>query len=549
MRRLRRGQSSVSRQVPGRRALLKGLVSAALVPGLVRAARAQGTDTIVETTHGKLRGRTLDGVQVFKGIPYAASTAGANRFLPPQPVTPWAGIRDAYAVGHSAPQPSQTESDQAGFSDLEPVSEDCLSLNVFTQGRRAGPGRPIMVWLHAGAWTTGAGTAPALDGSNLARFGEVMVVTINHRLNVFGYLKLDDRDERFADSANAGVLDMLAALQWVRDNATAFGGDPGNVTLFGQSGGGGKVCALLGCPAARGLFHKAIVMSTSGGLRIMEPEESARASYQLARQLGLKQPTGEALQAVPMRRLIGAAGDFRPLVDGRTFTRHPFDPDASPLSANIPLMAGNCANETRLFLYGADIRNFSLEMPEVRRRLTRFLRIDDTGSAHLLDAYQGLDPGASPSDLLAAITTDYIYIRNTRRVATLRSSLGVAPVYSYLFVRRTPVAGGILRCPHMSEVAFVFGDPLAAWMVGGAAPDVMPLTRVMVATWSAFAHTGNPNNDTLPHWPQHEPTRQPSMLLNVASHVEEDPGARSLALLRGLRNFEYSMPTNYIRPS
>lgn len=547
MRRELRADCAGLRERLERRAVIKGLACAALATQSVRVSYAQRTGPIVETTHGKVRGRTQGGVDIFKGIRYAASTAGAHRFLAPQPVRPWPGVYDAGTFGHSAPQPSHTEADQAGFSDLEPVSEDCLFLNVFTAARLARPGRPVMVWLHAGAWSTGAGTAPALDGSGLARFGEVVVVTLNHRLNVFGYLRLDDTDERFAEAPNAGVLDMVAALQWVRENAAAFGGDPGNVTLFGQSGGGGKVCALLACPAARGLFHKAIVMSTSGGLRIMEPQEAARSTYGLTRQFGLSKASAEALQAVPMERLIGATGDFRPVVDGRTFTRHPFDPDISPLSAGIPLLAGNCANETRLFMYGADIGNFSLPMPEVRRRLTRFLQIDDAQTGRILAQYQLLDPSASPSDLLGAVTTDYIYIRNTRRVATLRASASGAPVYSYLFTRRTPVAGGILQCPHMSEVAFVFGDPLAAWMVGGAAPDLMPLTRIMIATWSAFAHTGDPNNQTLPPWPRHDATRQQSMLLNVSSRVAEHPGARSLAVLQTLRYFDYGMPTNYLR--
>ena len=359
----------------GRRAALQAAGPAALVvagfPALIGApARAQGGNPILETAAGKLRGASAGGVHSFKAIPYAASTEGAGRFLPPAKVIPWAGVRDAVRFGNSAPQiASEPDPLSSWYSTIESISEDCLSLNVFTPGLD-GAKRPVMVWIHGGAWGNCAGSAPGFDGSNLAKNGDVVVVTVNHRLNVFGYIQLDDRDERFADAGNTGVLDLVAALRWVRDNAAACGGDPGNVTIFGQSGGGAKVSALFAMPAARGLFHRAIAQSCSGSLRLCGQEEAARLTHGLAQQLGMDGATGAALQAVPVQRIIAALQAmpraFRPVLDGRNFSQHPFDPAAPSISSDIPFMVGNAATEATLYL-AADPKNFSLDIVEVRR--------------------------------------------------------------------------------------------------------------------------------------------------------------------------------------
>jgi para-nitrobenzyl esterase len=529
-----------------RRSVIRAGLAVAATSCLGNLAVARSRTVIVETTLGKMRGTAAAGFEVFKGIPYAASTAGSNRFLPPQPATPWTGVRDALNFGHSAPQPPYHAPERAAFAAIEAISEDCLTLNVFTPATGHRFGRPVMVWLHGGGWWVGAGSAPALDGSNLARHGDVVVVTINHRLSILGHMPLADRDERFADSGNAGILDMIAALRWVRANAGAFGGNPDNVTIFGQSGGGAKVCALMATPAAQGLFHRAIAQSCSGSLRIVGPEEAARLAHSVATQLGMASFSGEQLQAVPLEKLTAMMrGTFRPILDGRTFTRHPFDPDAPPTAAGIPFMAGNVATETRIQLASADIGNFSLDMREVQRRLARFLRIDDAETARILEAYRTADPNATPGDLLGAVTTDYHYIRNTRRAATLQSVH--APAYSYLFTRRTPVMNGILRSPHESEVAFIFGTTAAAAHMVGTGADIAPLTRIMIATWSSFARTGNPNNRALPQWPRHDATNGYSMLLNMPCTVAADPGGTARAVLDHLPYFEYNMPGNYTR--
>ncbi len=526
-----------------RRAAL--LTAAGLFVGT--GARAQSLAPVVETTAGKLRGAPTSGIAAYKGIPYAASTAGANRFLPPMPVVPWSGVREAVAFGASAPQlPASAEPLSAWYNALEPTGEDCLSLNVWTPGTTGK--RPVMVWLHGGAWVSCAGSAPGFDGTVLAHDGDVVVVTINHRLNLFGSLVLDERDERFAQSGNSGVLDMVAALRWVRDNAAAFGGDPGNVTIFGQSGGGAKVSALLACPAARGLFHKAIAQSCSGSLRLTSPDEAAALAHGVARKLGIDRPTAAALQAVPADALIaqmkGMPPVFRPVVDGVTFLANPFDPTAPATAADIPTMFGNAATECTLYM-AANMANFSLDAAEVQRRVARFLRTDPAATAQVMDAYRTTMPSATPSEIMAAVTTDYTYRRNTTREAALQAAAARAPVYAYVFDWRTPVRGGVLQAPHTSEVPFVFGTAPAAQALLGSGQDIAPLTQMMVATWSAFARTGNPANLHLPAWPRYEASGRATMMLSRESKIASNPDGSRREALAGLPAYEYSVPVNY----
>jgi len=524
-----------------RRAALKGFVSIGVATILHRDARAQSTAPIVETTHGRVRGATRDGVNIFKGIPYAASTAGRNRFRPPQPVQSWAGVRDATKYGDAAPQgEAPGGASTAWYYAHAAQSEECLSLNVFAPSARGTAARPVMIWIHGGGWAFGCGSAPGFEGLSLAKFGEVVLVSINHRLSVFGYLQLDDPDERFADSGNVGMLDVVAALSWVRDNIAAFGGNPRNVTIFGQSGGGAKVSTLMAMPAAQGWFHKAIAQSCSGSLRGLERATASRMSHDLATRLGLPAATGEALQSVSQDRLLAAALErYRPVVDGRVLPRHPFDPDAPPISTAIPYMAGNTATETTANA-AADRNSFFLDADEIRRRVASALRTDEAETSRILEGYRTVYPTRSPSEILMAITTDYQYIRNTLRQARLQAAAGKAPVYAYVFTWRTPVMDGQLKSPHMEELPFIFGTTGAASAWVGRSPDHAALTRMMIATWSSFARSGNPNNPMLPEWPRYDATNRLTMQLNVASSVARDPGGPARNLLDPLPIYEYS---------
>jgi para-nitrobenzyl esterase len=529
-----------------RRSALKGAAftaGAGLISGLLPRRAGASTAPVVETTYGKISGATDNGVHVFKGVRYGETTGGTNRFMPPKPPTPWAGVQDATEWGASAPQIPESQAPlYAWYTTIQPINEDCLFLNVFTPGLRDHKRRPVMVWLHGGSWGSCAGTAPGFNGTNLSRAGDVVVVTVNHRLNLFGYIQFDGQDEAFADSGNAGVLDLLAALRWVQGNAASFGGDPDNVTIFGQSGGAAKVVALMGMPAAKGLFHKAVVESCSGGMRIDSPQEAAQQTHALALNLGLSGLSGAAAQAIPMDKLLKAmkpiSDPFRPVVDGRNFTHDPFFPAAPATSANISLLIGNANTESNYYL-AVDPKNFSLALPDVQRRMERFLKLDDARTSQIIDAYQTSYPSYTPSQLLTTMTTDYLFKRNTLHVAALQSQQ--ASVYAYVFARETPVDGGVLGTPHTSEVPFIFGTTAAAAAMVGTGSDLQPMTERMMATWVAFARHGNPNNHNLPHWDVYNDQSRQTMVLSMNSHLASAPGGEARAALKGLPYYEYSI--------
>lgn len=504
--------------------------------------RRQSDFVVVETTRGKLRGMDSGSVVSFKGIRYGQSTAGANRFRPPLPPEKWAGIPDALEWGNSAPQQGQAAHPDpfySWYSAIREISEDCLFLNVFTP-RADDNRRPVMVWLHGGGWRMGAGTAPGTDGSGLVEEEDVVVVTLNHRLGALGFFAIGRDDDRFADAGNAGLLDILLALRWVHDNIAEFGGDPSNVTIFGQSGGAAKVAALMTMPPARALFHRAIIQSSSGGLRIADYDEAAKFMFDIARQLGFESSDGAALQKVPLDKLMGAVKQspwyFRPVIDDRTFHGHPFTA-AAPAFPHIPTMVG-CTNTETTYYMRRNPASFTMDLPEVQARLVQFLQVDRAVTQRVIEAYRDADSYASPADILIAVTTDYLFKRNTYHMAALQDT-AAAPSYAFVFAFETPVEGGILRSPHTLEIPFIFGTAEIARAIVGTEPDIEPMTRIMMATWAQFARSGNPNNPLVPDWRPYAQTGRPIMALQLRSELLLNSRGRARATLDELPFYEY----------
>ncbi len=489
---------------------------------------AQADTIVAATASGAVRGSRLEGVSAFKGIPYGATTSGKNRFLPPVKPSPWTQTRDALAYGPTAPQALGRTRRSAPAE-----SEDCLVLNVFTPSLAGSARRPVMVWLHGGGFSYGTGSDAILDGANLARTGDVVVVTINHRLGVFGYTYLGDAiGGEFATSGAAGMLDIVAALRWVRDNIDRFGGDPGLVTIFGQSGGGRKVATLMAMPAASGLFHRAIVES-GAVLRLVAKEDAAHTTELLLAELGLTKDQARELQRVPMAKLLAADAAIAarvpvrepgqtansPTVDGVAIPRHPWDPAAPAISKNIPLMVGYARTEETLYNRPTE-ETLALDEQGLRARARRRLGGDPQP---VIDAFRAAHPEATPWDLWILIATDHprgAYARETAKRKALQAG---APAFMYRFDWETPEGGGHMRSPHTIEIPFVFDNIGIAGPLISKRADAYALASKVSAAWVAFARTGDPNTPALPAWPAYSADKRPTMLFDNQSRVEMDP--------------------------
>jgi len=526
-----------------RRDLLKHFSAAAVTGILVHPLGAQEVNFVIaETAYGKVRGVDNHGIMTFKGIAYGANTAGRNRFRPPAEPDRWAGVRDALAYGHSAPQsdPVAEKGQTGGITisgdNLPPEGEDCLVLNVWTPAvGAAGSGahkRPVMVWCHGGGFATGSGSSPDTDGTNLARRGDVVVVSINHRLNVLGFTELGEFSKDFSASGDAGMLDIVKALEWVRANIAQFGGDPDKVTIFGQSGGGRKVETLLTMPSAKGLFHRAIVES-GAAIRVVDRDVAVRNAQQLLAHLGIKESNVKELQNLPAEKIMAAyfsvvkenpEGEpslrgFSPAVDGTILPQHPFVPKASPVSADVPVMIGCTRTEMTLFSL-SDPSAYSLSDADMQARVTKLLGAQ---APDMIDLYRKLNPGASPSDIYFLIASDYRYGTPTMIAAERRAALGQAPVYLYYFRWETPVQGGRLKSPHTIEIPFAFDNVKVSARLTGGGPEAMALADKVSGAWIAFARDGNPNTPKLPHWPPFDAKDRPTMVFNNVSMVVNDP--------------------------
>ncbi|MEA2739993.1 MAG: para-nitrobenzyl esterase [Acetobacteraceae bacterium] len=500
-------------------------------------------DTVVETTSGKVRGTLVEDVLTFKTMPYAASTAGANRFRPPQPVAPWSGVRDCSDFTGRAPQAGLRPATRpelenfSGAADPSPETEDCLTVNVWTPGCDPAAKRPVMVWFHGGAFAYGNANTPRTRGSRLAARNDVVVVTVNQRLNIFGHLDLSAfGGEAFRLSGNAGTLDMVASLEWVRDNVAAFGGDPGNVTIFGESGGGAKVSTLLSMPRAKGLFHRAIIQS-GAAVRLRTKDRALALTECVLQHLGASAATIEAIQSVPVADLLAAIGPaqkalggsptplfdrypFGPVVDGDVLPAQPFDPVASDLLADVPLMIGDMKNETANFLAVVDpVWNRTLTEAEMRQRIEA---IAGAHTGRVIDLYRQLYPDLNPAERLIAVTTDCNFRIRSLVLAQRRAALRRGPVWMYSFEWETPVLGGKLKAPHAMDVPFTF-NTLDLTNATGGDPDAQVLADTMSSVWATFARHGRPEHKSIPAWPVYDTSTRATLILDKVCRIENDP--------------------------
>jgi para-nitrobenzyl esterase len=538
------------------------LLASALAASRARVQDA-ALDPVVATAAGRLRGRAGTGVVTFKGIRYGASTAGVNRFQPPVRPQPWTGIVDALEYGPRAWQPSRAMIPEIGdaLTGSGPMDEDCLRVNVWTPAIDRGR-RPVMVWLHGGGQRTGSGNSIFYDGTELARNHDVVVVTLTHRLNALGYLwlaGLPGVSERFARTANLPLADLVLALEWVRDNISQFGGNPANVTIFGQSGGGGKVAMLTAFPAAKGLFHRAIIMSTLADTAVtgLAPARAVEAAELLLARLGVNASDAERLLQMPAEQIVAAltaggraggqggqtaTGDislrFVPVVDGRTLPAHPFEPAASDVSATIPLMVGS--NECEGIPYSNPDDAYWTREPanvsELRTEVKRLVPVNDADADRLIALYRSHRPAESLGDIAAVMAGDASALRHAAYLIARRKHMqGKAPVFLYAFTWRSPVRQGKLRSMHGMELPFVFDHPDTISFMTGSGSDRYPLATAMSNAWVAFARSGNPNHAGIPSWTPYEPTAWPTMVFGPQVALLNDPHGEERRAIEAVR--------------
>ncbi|HLI06817.1 MAG TPA: carboxylesterase/lipase family protein [Ktedonobacteraceae bacterium] len=492
------------------------------------------SETIVETTYGEVRGIDHGTVSVWKGIPFARPPVGERRFRPPQPPEAWEGVRDATQFGTVAPQAVLREGSPLG-NRLTPgqESEDCLYLNVWSPAAD-GKKRPVMVWIHGGAFTMGSGSTPLYDGTSFAEQGDVVVVTLNYRLGVLGFLYLDELGgEQYRGSGNNGILDQVAALQWVHDNIEHFGGDPNQVTIFGESAGAMSVGTLLAMPAAKGLFRRAILQS-GAATNVRNKEMATKVTKEFLDVLGLQENEAGKLVQLPLADVMAAQASvlgkqrailaFGPVVDGTTLPQPPVAAIASGFARDVTVLVGTNRDEARLFS--------AVNPGEPDIRVLKHLFGDEAD--RVITTYSAERAGEPLTDVWSAIQTDQMFRIPAIRLAELQARQG-APVWMYRFDWASPAFGGRLGAAHAIELAFVWNNIAKAAMrplLGDAPPQ--ELAQRMHAAWIAFARTGNPKTPALPDWPAYNTEQRATMLFNTRCQLVDDPDAVERRLWEGI---------------
>jgi para-nitrobenzyl esterase len=514
--------------------------------------RGMEGDVVVETAHGKVRGMAQDGVSVFRGIPYAGRVSGDRRFRRPAPLEPWTGVRDALRLG----PPSIQSGRQATETEPAPA-EDCLVLNVWTpaaDGRR----RPVMFYSHGGGYLTGSGGSRGQDGSNLARNFDVVVVETNHRLGLLGYLYLDEiAGEPYAGSGNNGVLDIVDGLRWVNRNIEAFGGDPSNVMIFGESGGGGKTSALYAMPGAAPYFNKASIES-GPGVHMMTRETAAETTARLLALAKLAPSEWKRLLDLSTADLLALQGQFRavapdqtvrpvrrggpppigfsPVVDGDALPRHPFDPTAPPISRDKPLMVGWNEDEYNFFAWQSkDVSGYGVDFDGLRTKLEPQFGAD---TARIVETYRRSRPSASPTDIFVAVRSVAMMGFGSIEIAERKAEQRGAPVYLYNFgyksESKVPGTDYPMGTPHAADIAFKFNNVANPSPFSGSRPERLTASHNMAELWTTFAHAGRPAAAGQPAWPAYDLVRRPTMRIDTRCEVIHDRGREEREMWKAL---------------
>lgn len=502
---------------------------------------------IIDTEYGKVRGYIHDGIYIFKGIPYAK----ADRFLPPKEPNKWDGIRSSLAWGPTCPNmtPPTVQSDEVEFlfqHDWGYFGEDCQRINVWTPSINDNVKRPVMVWIHGGGYTFGSSQElPSYDGENLCKTGDIVYVSVNHRLNLLGFTDLSEFGEKYESSVNLGIIDLVFALEWIRDNVDNFGGDPNNVTIFGQSGGGGKVSTLMSAPSAKGLFHRAVVQSGANPI-FQEQKITKRIGVEFVKNLGLTESTLDSIQKVPYSELVVAyeqAMDtvrkqltnegnppqgYRfgpsPTIDG-SFLPYAFDdPMALEISKDVPLMIGTVKNEFIASLWGnPSLRYAGLE--EIKKFID--MRYGDKAGEYIKAVKKAFPNDTRPTDL---IDVDLMFRRGTVKHANLKSANTNAPVYVYLFTWQSPVFEGDYKAIHCMELPFVFNNIALCKEMTGGGQEAYDLANRISKTWINFARYGDPNHDEIPKWKPYTEKNGITIFFDNDCHIRKNHDKELLEL-------------------